>query len=33
MPAEDVHAVSLSNMHGEYASVVDTEWLLSAPSR
>ena len=33
MPAEDVHAVSLANMHGEYASVVDTEWLLSAPSR
>jgi nicotinamidase-related amidase len=30
MPAEDVHALSLANMHGEYATVVDTEWVLAA---
>jgi nicotinamidase-related amidase len=28
-PAEDVHALSLANMHGEYATVVDTEWVLA----
>jgi nicotinamidase-related amidase len=27
--AEDVHALSLANMHGEYATVVDTETILS----
>ena len=26
--AEEVHALSLANMHGEYASVVDTETML-----
>ena len=26
--AEDVHALSLANMHGEYAQVVDTKWVL-----
>jgi nicotinamidase-related amidase len=29
MPAEDVHALSLANMDGEYASVVDTARLLA----
>ncbi len=28
-PAEDVHALSLANMHGEYATIVDTAWALS----
>jgi nicotinamidase-related amidase len=28
-PAEDVHALSLANMQGEYATVVDTEWVLA----
>ncbi|MGH7122930.1 MAG: cysteine hydrolase family protein [Stellaceae bacterium] len=27
--AEDVHALSLANMHGEYATVVDTAWTLA----
>jgi nicotinamidase-related amidase len=27
--AENVHALSLANMSGEYASVVDTDWLLA----
>lgn len=27
-PAEDVHALSLANMSGEYAAVVDTAWIL-----
>ena len=27
--AEDVHALSLANMSGEYATVVDTDWLLA----
>jgi len=26
-PAEDVHALSLANMHGEYATVVSSGWL------
>lgn len=26
--AEDVHALSLANMHGEYATVTDTKWIL-----
>jgi nicotinamidase-related amidase len=26
--AEDVHALSLAHMHGEYATVVDTAWIL-----
>jgi len=28
-PAEDVHALSLANMSGEYATVVDTSWALA----
>jgi len=28
-PAADVHALSLANMHGEYATVVDTSWVLA----
>jgi nicotinamidase-related amidase len=28
-PAEDVHALALANMHGEYATVVDTAWVLA----
>ena len=28
-PAEDVHALSLANMSGEYATVVDTSWVLA----
>ena len=28
-PAEDVHALSLANMSGEYATVVDTGWVLA----
>jgi nicotinamidase-related amidase len=28
MPAEDVHALALANMDGEYATVVDTAWVL-----
>jgi nicotinamidase-related amidase len=27
-PAEDVHALSLANMSGEYATIVDTAWIL-----
>jgi nicotinamidase-related amidase len=27
-PAEDVHALSLTNMSGEYATVIDTAWIL-----
>jgi nicotinamidase-related amidase len=27
--AADVHALSLANMHGEYATVVDTSWVLA----
>ena len=27
--AEDVHALSLAHMHGEYAVVVDTAWVLA----
>jgi nicotinamidase-related amidase len=27
-PAEDVHALSLANMNGEYATVVGTAWVL-----
>jgi nicotinamidase-related amidase len=30
VPAEDVHALSLANMHGEYATVFDTKWVLAA---
>lgn len=30
VPAEDVHAVSLANMQGEYATVIDTAGILSA---
>jgi nicotinamidase-related amidase len=30
VPAEDVHALSLANMHGEYATVVNTDWILAA---
>ena len=26
--AEDVHALSLANMSGEYATVVDSTWIL-----
>jgi len=29
-PAEDVHALSLANMHGEYATVLDTASVLKA---
>ncbi|MBI1244258.1 MAG: isochorismatase family protein [Alphaproteobacteria bacterium] len=29
IPAEDVHALSLANLDGEYARVVDTAWLLA----
>jgi hypothetical protein len=29
-PAEDVHALSLANLDGEYARVVDTSSLLEA---
>lgn len=29
-PAEDVHALSLANMHGEYATVLDTASVLGA---
>lgn len=29
VPAEDVHALSLANMDGEYARVVDAAWLLA----
>ena len=32
IPAEDVHALSLANMHGEYATVVDTAWVLARTS-
>jgi nicotinamidase-related amidase len=28
-PAADVHALSLANMSGEYATVVDTAWILA----
>ncbi len=28
-PAADVHALSLANMQGEYAEVVDTAWVLA----
>ncbi len=28
-PAADVHALSLANMHGEYATVVATNWVLA----
>ncbi len=28
VPAEDVHALSLANLDGEYARVVDTAWLI-----
>jgi nicotinamidase-related amidase len=28
-PAKDVHALSLANMNGEYATVVDTGWVLA----
>jgi nicotinamidase-related amidase len=28
-PAEDVHALSLANMSGEYATIVDTRWVLA----
>jgi nicotinamidase-related amidase len=28
-PAEDVHALALANMHGEYATVVDSNWVLA----
>lgn len=31
-PAEDVHALSLANMHGEYATVLDTASVLQALS-
>jgi hypothetical protein len=27
-PAEDVHALSLANMSGEYATIVDSAWVL-----
>jgi nicotinamidase-related amidase len=30
--AEDVHALSLANMSGEYAQVVDTKWVLERTS-
>lgn len=29
-PAEDVHALSLANLQGEYATVRDTAWVLKA---
>ena len=29
-PAEQVHALSLANMHGEYATVIDTETILQS---
>lgn len=29
IPAEDVHALSLANMHGEYATVVNSNWVLA----
>jgi hypothetical protein len=29
-PAEDVHALSLANLHGEYATVLDTAAVLKA---
>ena len=29
-PAEDVHALSLAHLHGEYATVVDTAMTLEA---
>jgi nicotinamidase-related amidase len=29
-PAADVHALSLANMHGEYASVADTDTVLAS---
>jgi nicotinamidase-related amidase len=28
-PAEDVHALALAHMHGEYATVVDSAWVLA----
>ena len=28
-PAEDVHALSLANLSGEYATIVDTAWVLA----
>ena len=31
-PAEDVHALSLANLHGEYATVLDTASVLKAMS-
>ena len=31
-PAEDVHALSLANLHGEYATVLDTASVLQAMS-
>jgi len=27
--AENVHSLSLANMSGEYATIVDTDWLLA----
>jgi nicotinamidase-related amidase len=30
VPADEVHALSLANLHGEYATVVDTAWVLRA---
>ena len=32
-PAEDVHALSLANLHGEYAEVVNSETALEAGRR
>src|SRR5215831_17586139 len=32
-PASEVHALSLANLHGEYATVVDTDWILAAAGR
>jgi hypothetical protein len=29
VPAQDVHALSLANLHGEYATVVTTDTLLA----